>query len=251
MRLSLLATGLLWAFSTVACGGRTELDSVAAEGDGPLRDWASGGTTGDQARDEVETGSLYEDYCGTHPEDSFCTAPQVALPDAIERALSHPDLPADALLIGVRGRVVLPDGVALGRWDLTLISESTGSTYDVVVNDSVRVTPVDIELDCSPHDAIEWEDIPPLIGEATRQALAELEWEIQPNEFYPSFDRYSDCHWWTEWGLSYFSFQRHAPDATGYLNWVYVEYTLDGELVQVCRIEEDDDCVNRFGRYDD
>lgn len=88
-----------------------------------------------------------------------------------------------------------------------------------------------------------------MISEATQQALAELEWKIQPNEFYTSFHRYSDCHWWTDWGLSYFSFQKHPPDDPGYLNWVYIEYTLDGELAQICRIE-DGDCVNLFGRYD-
>lgn len=232
MRHLLLASGALCSLSTFACGGRVERTSPDPE-------------------DEGQVQGLYEDYCGTQPKDYNCVRPPFTLGDSMERALAHPDLPSDAFLIGVDGDGVLPDGKMFdkGFWRLNFASEITGSTYDAYVRiNSVEITLNVTAYDCILEDAIAWKDIPQMIGKATQQALADLEWDIQPNEFSLFFDRYSDCLW-TDWSLSYFSLQKHPPDDPGYLNWVYIEYTQEGELAQICRIEEDN-CANIFGQYD-
>lgn len=206
-----------------------------------------------QEVDEVESGGIYEDYCGEEPDSWLCDEPPYSLFDAMDHVLAHPDLPPDAFLIGLKTSNVgglMPDGRMAGsRWlNLWFYSEASESGFSVEVRDAeVKVAESEF-FNCTRADEIGWRDVPAAVETATQQALSFLDWDLQTNEFILYFERYSDCHW-TDWPLSYFQIQQLYADQPGTASWVYVEYSLDGELTQVCRVDEDE-CVNLFGQYD-
>jgi len=207
---------------------------------------------------EADSGGVYDDYCGAEPDSWLCDEPPYTIAQAMDQVRAHPDLPSEAFLVYLTTNPdggMLPDGRMAGsrRLRLWFYSETDALLYDVEVNsDDVRVGSFEgefsDELSCTREDEIEWRDIPAVVPEATQQALAYLDWELQLNQFILYFDRRSECLW-TDWGLSYLQLQQLYPDEPGLASWTYVEYAVDGELTQVCGLYEED-CIHLYGERD-